>query len=218
MSHLKYTALSPELYQYILDVSQPFSPVLSTMEMGNQNHPQIQMQIAHDQAQFLQFLIRSKAMKHILELGTFLGFSTAVMAEALPDDGHIITCDQDAKTLELAKLQWEKANLANKIETMIGPALVSLEILLTQSQSFDLIFIDADKRNYIEYYQYAKKLLHKNGIIAVDNTLFHAEVLHPEKSKAANAIHEFNLYVQKDPAVDACLVSIADGLTLIQFK
>jgi predicted O-methyltransferase YrrM len=218
MSHLKYTALSPELYQYILDVSQPLSSVLTTMEMGNQTHPQIQMQIGHDQAQFLQFLIKSKLVHRILELGTFLGFSTAAMAEALPDDGKIITCDQDAKTIELAKAQWEKAGLNHKIESMMGPALISMQNLIAQGQHFDFIFIDADKRNYIEYYQYAKKLLQPKGLIAVDNTLFHAEVLHPENSKAAHAIHEFNLYVQKDPEVDACLLSIADGLTLIQFK
>jgi predicted O-methyltransferase YrrM len=218
MTHLKFTALSPKLYEYILDVSKPLSTALKAIEDVNESHPQIQMQIASDQAQFLQFLIKSKSMLEVLELGTFLGFSTAAMAEALPDMGSIITCDSDAKTCEYAKSQWEKIGLSHKIKSMIGPALESMKSLLNQGQCFDLIFIDADKGNYIEYYKLAKKLLNPKGIIAVDNTLFHAEVLHPETSKAATAIHEFNLYVKHDTEVESCLLAIADGLTLIQFK
>lgn len=218
MTAFKFTAMTPALYQYLLDVSQPLSADLSEMEAANQSHPQIHMQIAADQAQFLQFLIKTKSMHRILELGTFLGFSTAAMALALPKDGLIVTCDLDAQTVERARQQWDKHHISHKINTMIGPALASLHTLIDAQQTFDLIFIDADKSNYPAYYQLAKQLLEPAGIIAVDNTLFHGEVLDPKHSKAATAIHDFNQMVKNDPEVEAVLLTIADGLTLIQLK
>ncbi len=218
MNHCKFTGLTAPLYQYLLDVSKPLSATLGAMALSNENHPQIQMQIASDQALFLQFLIKTKSMRDILELGTFLGFSTAAMAEALPEQGLVTTCDQDLKTTEYARQQWEKYQFSTKIKSLVGPALTSMNMLVGEQKQFDLIFIDADKRNYPQYYQLAKKLLKPTGIIAVDNTLFHGEVLQPNPSKAAAAIHALNLIIKEDPEVESVVLPIADGLTLIQFK
>lgn len=218
MSYLKFTPLTPELYEYTLDILQEESQILQQIQLQNQIHPQIQMQISSDQAQFLQFLIRSKGIKTILEIGTFLGYSTAAMAEALPKNGKIITCDIDIKTSTQAKSQWQLANIDHKIEFRLGNALDTMHDLIVHHQQFDLIFIDADKRNSIAYYECAKKLLASNGVIAVDNIFFHGAVCQAEKSKPAMAMHEFNLYVKHDKDVHFTILPIADGLMLIQKK
>lgn len=217
MSYLKYTALTPELYQYTLDISAKESSNLHQMHEENEQHPQIHMQISSDQAQFLQFIIRSMQMKSILEIGTFLGYSASAMAEALPSDGKVITCDIDETTVSKARHHWKMAGLDNKIESVIGPALDTMQQLYTK-QKFDLIFIDADKKNSISYYEQAKKLLNKTGIIAVDNIFFHGEVCKTERSKVAQYMHEFNLHVKEDNSVFFSILPIADGLMLIQKK
>ena len=216
MSYLKFTPLTPELYQYCLDISAEESSILHSIHEQNEEHPQIHMQISSDQAQFLQFLIRSKNIKKILEIGTFLGYSAAAMAEALPQDGKLITCDIDAQAISQAKEHWKHAHLDNKIECMIASALDSMQTLFEQKEFFDLIFIDADKRNSIPYYEFAKKLLDKNGIIAVDNIFFHGEVCMTERSKAAQYMHDFNLHVKHDSTVHFSILPLADGLMLIQ--
>ena len=218
MSHLKYTALTPELYAYTLDILGHESPSLTVIHEKNQEHPQIQMQISPDEAHFLQFLIRSKKAKRILEIGTFLGYSSAAMAEALGNDGKLITCDVDARSAAQAKSHWEYANLTNKIELKLAPALETMQNLIAEQQFFDFIFIDADKNNSIAYYELAKQLLTCEGIIAVDNIFFHGEVCLQEPSKAALAMHECNLHVQQDKSVSFSIIPIADGLMLIQLK
>jgi len=217
MSYLKYTALTPELYQYTLDISTEESPYLYKIHEENEKHPQIHMQISSDQAQFLQFIIRSKQMKSILEIGTFLGYSAAAFAEALPPDGKVITCDIDEMIVSKAKHHWKMSGLEKKIECMMGPALDTMQHLCNK-QKFDLIFIDADKKNSIAYYQQAIKLLNEAGIIAVDNIFFHGEVCKSERSKAAQYMHEFNLHVKQDDGIFFSIVPIADGLMLIQKK
>jgi hypothetical protein len=216
MSYLKFTPLTPELYQYCLDISAEESSILHGIHEQNEEHPQIHMQISSDQAQFLQFLIRSKNIKKILEIGTFLGYSAAAMAEALPHDGKLITCDIDAQAVSKAQEHWNNAHLDNKIKCMIAPALDSMQKLFEQKEIFEFIFIDADKRNSIAYYEFAKKLLDKKGIIAVDNIFYHGEVCQSERSKAAQFMHEFNLHVKHDMSVNFSLLPLADGLMLIQ--
>ena len=218
MSFLKFTPLNPELYQYCLDIACRESKNLAEIHQLNESHPQIVMQISSDQAQFLQFLIKNKKMQRILEIGTFLGYSSAAMAEALPSNGQLTTLDIDVRATEQAKLHWQKANLTEKINLLLGPANQSLERLLLEKQKFDLIFIDADKSNYISYFEYAKKLIQPNGIIAVDNIFFHGEVCQDTRSKGANHVHKFNCYIQQDSSVDISLIPLADGLLLAQLK
>lgn len=218
MEFQKFTSLTPELYKYSLDIACHQSQALNQVYQANQEHPQIHMQISNDEAQFLKFMIQSHGMRRILEIGTFLGFSATAMAEALPDDGHLITLDSDARIAVQAQHNWEIAQLTHKITLKIGKALDSLKELQDQKQTFDLIFIDADKTNYIAYYELAKKLLSPKGIIAVDNIFFQGEVVQEVRSKAAQAIHEFNQWVKNDNDMEICLLPIADGLLMAKHK
>jgi predicted O-methyltransferase YrrM len=216
MNFQKFTALTPELYQYSINIACTQSQAIQKIYEANSHHPQIHMQISNDEAQFLKFIIQSHGMNRVLEIGTFLGFSAAAMAEALPDDGKLITLDSDEKISELAHKNWQLASLDHKITLKLGKALDSLQTLVEQQQLFDLIFIDADKINYITYYEMAKKLLAPKGIIAVDNIFFHGEVCQEPRSKAAQAIHDFNKWVKKDKEMTICLLPIADGLMLLR--
>lgn len=218
MSHLKYTALTPELYAYLLEVSNQESVALQSIREKNDAHPQIQMQIAPDQAQFLQFLIRSIHAKKVLEIGTFLGYSSAAMAQALPKDGQVITLDKDEKATEIAQKHWKTLGLFNQIQLILGPALDSMQSLINKHHTFDFIFIDADKSNYFEYYQLSKKLLAANGIIAIDNVFYHGEVCQINPSKNAKTIDKFNRQIHADPEMYISMLPIADGLTLAKKK
>lgn len=216
MSDLKFTPLTSDLYEYLVNVSSQESEALKHIREQNDKHPQIRMQIAPDQAQFLQFLIRAIKAKRVLELGTFLGYSAAAMAEALPEDGVLITLDNDVKTTIIAQKHWREAHFSEKISLKIGPALDSLQKLLDEKSEFDFIFIDADKRNYPQYYQLAKQLLSPKGLIAIDNVLYHGEVNQSSLSKNAKAIDEFNRILHLDNTVYLTMLPIADGLTLVQ--
>lgn len=218
MTYLKYTSLTPELYDYSVNIACRESDILKKIRIENENHPQIRMQISTDQAQFLQFLIRSIQAINVLEIGTFMGFSAAAMALALPINGQVITCDIDAITTQIATRHWEAYQLDKKIELKLGSALESMHQLLTEGKTFDFIFIDADKGNYIEYYELSKKLISKHGIIAVDNIFFHGEVTSLSPSKAAQHIIKFNEHIKQDKDIDLSLIPIADGLLLIHKK
>lgn len=218
MSHLKFTSLTPELYDYLLKVSSHESSSLKKIREQNESHPQIRMQIAPDQAQFLQFLIRIIRAERVLEIGAFLGYSSAAMAEALPANGKLVSCDRDERIQAIAQSHWQEAGLSSKIELKIAPALDTLQQLVNDHQVFDFIFIDADKANYPQYYQMAKKLISPQGIIAIDNVFFQAEVLQAHPSKTAQAIDAFNQMLYQDKEVYISMIPIADGLTLVQKK
>lgn len=218
MSDLKFTPLTPELYEYLVEVSSRESSILQQIREQNDKHPQIRMQIAPDQAQFLQFLIRAIGAKKVLELGTFLGYSAAAMAEALPEGGQVITLDNDVKTTIIAQKHWKEAHLDEKIQLRLGAALDTLQTLIDENHQFDFIFIDADKRNYPQYYQLAKLLLAPKGMMAIDNVLYHGEVSQSMPSKNAHAINTFNRMIHQDESVHISLLAIADGLTLVQKK
>ena len=216
MTYLKYTTLTPELYTYSQKIACRESSTLKNIELENENHPQIRMQISSDQAQFLQFLIRSIHAERVLEIGTFMGYSAAAMALALPQNGQLITCDIDAITTQIATQHWINAQLHNKIHLKLGPALETMHQLLNAGKIFDFIFIDADKGNYIQYYEMAKKLLSPKGIIAIDNIFFHGEVISDSPSKAGQQIIKFNEHIKHDLDIHLSLVPIADGLFIIQ--
>ncbi len=218
MSYQKFTPLTPKLYEYSLELIHNHSKALNLICQENGNHPQIGMQISGDEARFLQFLIKAKQCSRILELGTFLGYSTAAMALALPEHGMVTTLDIDVNATTIAKKNWEQAHLSHKIQLILGPALESLKALENHKQQFDFIFIDADKGNYIAYYEYAKKLLVPHGIIAIDNILYHGEVCTETPSKTGQKVQEFNLYVKNDSSMDISVIPIADGLLLAQFR
>ncbi|MCH8814190.1 MAG: class I SAM-dependent methyltransferase [Chloroflexi bacterium] len=163
---------------------------------------------------FLQMLAASLGAKRILEIGMFTGFSAQMMAAALPENGELITCDVNPQAIEIAKSFFARSPHGHKITVREGPAL---ETLKTLEPPFDLVFIDADKENYTNYYEASLPLLGPNGIIAVDNVLWSGNVLDP-KDESGKAIVAFNDHVQADERVTNVLLTVRDGLTLIRKK
>lgn len=159
----------------------------------------------------LQFLVGLSGAKRVLEIGMFTGFSAQMMAAALPDDGEIITCEMNPKAEAMASKYFERSPDASKIKILMGPAL---ETLKDVHGPFDLVFIDADKTNYTNYYELAMGLLSPTGLIAVDNVLWSGRVLDP-KDENDRAIVAFNRHVQNDPRVRNVILTIRDGLMLI---
>ena len=170
------------------------------------------MQVAPEQGQFLQLLVRLLGARRILEIGTFTGYSALSMALALPRGGRIVCCDLSEEWTSVARRYWKKARVADRISLRLGPALVTLKEL---KGPFDLVFIDADKSNYAKYYERSLRLLRKGGVIAVDNTLWYGRVIdRRDRSVDTRAVRAFNRKLHRDPRVDLSLVPIGDGLTL----
>ena len=172
-----------------------------------------QMMVGRIEGQFLARLVRLSGARRILELGTFTGYSSISMASALPADGRIITCDIDPETMGIARRYMDESGYGDKIETRLGPAL---ETIRTLEGPFDLVFIDADKPNYRAYYEAALPLLAEDGLIIADNVLWSGRVLEDDGDESTRAIKEFNEYVRADSRVVSVMLTVRDGMTLIQ--
>ncbi len=171
------------------------------------------MQISISQCQFLHLIIKITKIKKILEIGTFTGLSTLSMALALPNDGKVIALDKDKNTNKIAISFFKKANLSHKITTIIKPALETL--LEIRDDRFDLVFIDADKMNYKKYYEISLNLLNKEGLIIIDNVLWHGEVVDNSKNdKITQNIRDLNNFISKDSRVEKVIVPFGDGMTI----
>ena len=207
--------LTENLEKYIIDHSEPLTDVQKEIIQYNTSlGDQQRLQISVSQAQFLQTLIKISNIKKILEIGSFTGFSALSMALALPSDGLLISLDKSPEFSMKAQLFYEKAN-EKKIKQIIRPAIESLKELKNSSQKFDLIFIDADKENYLKYYETCIDLIDKNGLIVIDNVLWHGEVIDDTKNdKFTNIIREFNTHIKKDSRVIKNIIPIGDGLTI----
>ncbi len=209
--------LTDDLEKYILDHSEDLTSVQK--EIINHNNSlgdQKKLQISISQAQFLQTLIKSSKIKKILEIGSFTGFSALSMALALPNDGILVSLDKDDKSSKVAKNFYEKAN-EKKIKQMIKPALESLQEINSSGDIFDLIFIDADKEQYIKYYELSVNLVHSGGLIIIDNVLWHGEVTNSKKNdKFTNIIREFNKHVKDDKRTKQTILPLGDGFTICQ--
>lgn len=197
-----HTTALPELLDELVAVTQEKMGGLSMMLSGQV------------EGTFLQMLAASLGAKRILEIGMFTGFSAQMMAAALPEDGELITCDVNPKAIEIAKSFFARSPHGHKITVREGPAL---ETLKTLEPPFDLVFIDADKENYTNYYEASLPLLGPSGVIAVDNVLWSGNVLDP-KDESGKAIVAFNDRVQADERVMNVMLTVRDGLTLIRRK
>jgi|TARA_A100001011_G_scaffold398082_1_gene501280 predicted O-methyltransferase YrrM len=183
-------------------------------EYNNKEHSQsAHLQISPEQSEFLKLIINIGGYKNILELGTYLGYSALSMA--LATNGKITTIDKDKKTNDIAKKYWEKAGVNNKIYSITGSALEELDKL---NEKYDFIFIDADKTNYIQYYEKCKTFLSEKGIMAFDNVLWKGKVSENTDDPKVEKIKTFNSYVKRDNYFEISLISIGDGIMLCKKK
>lgn len=216
---MKHLHVTPPLYDYLLQVSLHEHPVLQALRHETASLTLAAMQVAPDQAQFMQLLLRLIKAKTVLELGTFTGYSALAMALALPEDGRVITCDINAEWTRYATTYWKQANQENKIDLRLAPALDTLHRLLDEgyAHTFDFIFIDADKTHYVDYYELALQLLNPQGLIAIDNVLWGGAVIDTDDSSGqTREIRRLNALLQHDDRVITSLLPIADGLFLVQ--
>lgn len=206
------------LYSYLLSVGVRDSEILQQLREENAQHPRSVMQIAPEQGQFMGLLVQLLGVKKALEVGVFTGYSSLIVAMALPADGQLIACDISDEYTTIARKYWEKAGVAHKVDLRIAPALDTLDRLIAEghSNSFDFAFIDADKSNYDNYYERALQLVRAGGLIAVDNVLWSGRVAEPteKQDNRTKRIHALNQKIHSDERVSMSLVPIADGLML----
>lgn len=179
--------------------------------------PGAQMQIGPDQGALLALLVRLTGARRALEVGTFTGYSALCVAAALPPDGRLICCDVSEEWTRVARRYWQEAGLADRIDLRLGPAAETLAALLRDGagESFGFAFIDADKESYDAYYEACLRLVRPGGLIVVDNTLWSGRVADPIKDDVeTEAIRALNLKMRDDPRVEACLLTVGDGVML----
>lgn len=211
-------SIDDRTYDYLCDVSINESKLLYQLREETAQLEYSVMQISPEQGQFMSLLIKLMGVKRAIEIGTFTGYSSICVATAMPEDGKLICCDISPQWTSIAEKYWALAKLEEKIDLYTQPAQQTLQMLLDDGaeNSFDFIFIDADKQNYITYYEMALRLLRKGGIIAVDNTLWSGAVADPDNIEpGTRAIRRFNDMVKEDKRVSTSLLTIGDGLTLI---
>ena len=212
----KNLEINSELEKYIEELSYNLHPIQHEIIKYNDSLGDIKrMQISVSQCHFLHLITKVSKIKNVLEIGTFTGLSALSIALALPDDGSIIALDKNESTNSVAKNFFKKANQEIKIKTIIKPALESLNDLKKNNKIFDMVFIDADKENYKNYYDISLDLIKKEGLIIVDNVLWHGEVVDKTKNdRLTNIIRDFNSYVKDDKKTEQIILPLGDGFTV----
>jgi len=207
------TLVPEDIERYAMAHTTPLPALLDELIAATQERfgQQARMLSGQLEGTLLQMLIGTLHARRILEIGTFTGFASQMMAAALPEDGELITCDIDPKAIEVARSFFARSPHGHKISLREGSAL---ETMRTLQPGFDLVFIDADKENYVNYYEAALPLLAANGLIAVDNVLWSGRVLDP-KSDQDRAIVAFNEHVARDKRVTQVVLTVRDGVMLI---
>lgn len=209
--------LDDRLYAYLLAASLREPAALAALREETERHPRAEMQIAPEQGQFMQLLVRLVGARRALEVGVFTGYSSLAIALALPADGYLLACDISDEFTTVAQRHWAAAGVTERIELVLAPAIETLDARLGAGEagSYDFAFIDADKNSYLEYYERVLALLSPGGLMALDNTLWDGAVADPtDTSPDTAAIRRFNEHVRHDERVDLSLVPIGDGLTL----
>jgi caffeoyl-CoA O-methyltransferase len=206
-----------ELFRYVADAWLREPDVLRRLREETQAMPRATMQIGPDQGQLMGLLMKLIGARRTLEIGVFTGYSSLSVALALPPDGQIVACDVSEEYTSVARRYWKEARVEEKIDLRLGPALETLDWLLAQGsqESFDFAFIDADKSNYLAYYDRCLQLVRPNGLIAIDNVLWGGKVIDEwVTDEDTIAIRELNKALREDDRIDLALVPIGDGLTL----
>ena len=210
----KNIEISEKIEKYINNFSFKLNSVQKEIiDYNNTLGNKKRMQVAISQCHFLHLIIKISNIKNVLEIGTFTGLSALSIALALPDDGKLTTLDKDKETNKIAVSFFKKANQDKKIQTIVKPALDSLDEL--KKQKYDMVFIDADKLNYKEYYEKSLKIIKKGGLIIIDNVLWHGEVADEDNmDKFTLNIRELNEHVSTDKRVEQIIIPLGDGMTV----
>ncbi|TWA72545.1 putative O-methyltransferase YrrM [Azospirillum brasilense] len=207
------------IYRYMLDASLRETPIQASLRAETATMTEAHYQIAPEEGQLLAFLVEMIGARRTLDIGTFTGYSALTVALALPEDGRVVSLDINEQWTAQARAAWSRAEVAGKIDLRIGPALDSLDKLVTDgaSDSFDFAFIDADKENYDAYYERCLRLVRRGGLIVVDNTLWRGRVADPSDRKhKTEAIRAFNAARLEDERVALCMLPVGDGVTLMR--
>ena len=209
--------LDKKLREYLLNVSVKESEILRELREETAQMEYSAMQISPEQGAFMSFLVELIQAKRTLEIGVFTGYSALVVAMALPEDGIVTACDVSEEWANVGMKYWKKAQVEDKIDLRIAPALKTLDQLLSKGKqgTYDFVFIDADKIEYQGYFDKSLELLRIGGLIAIDNVLWGGSVIDDSiQDSSTKAIREFNENLSSDPRVSISMVPIGDGLTL----
>ena len=209
-----------DLVKYLEKVGYRSDPVIDQLVKETAALGSVaQMQIAPEQGQFLEIIVKISQSNKCLEIGRFTGLSTLCMAKGLPETGSITTIDNSDEFLPIAQKYWQMAGVSNKIVSIIGAGVEVMQSFIDRQHFFDLIFIDADKNNYPNYYELSLLLLRPNGIVIIDNMLWHGDVADDTKTdKETRTIRTLNQSIQSDERVDFSLLPLSDGLSFIRKK
>jgi predicted O-methyltransferase YrrM len=213
----KYTPMDDRLYAYMLSHQAPEHPQLAALRERTSVLPDARMQISPEQGHLLGLLVRLIGARHVLEVGTFTGYSALAMALALPPGGRLTACDVSEEWTSIAREHWVQAGVADRIDLHLGPAVGTLGGLEKDGGSgrFDLAFIDADKTGYDAYYEASLRLIRTGGLVILDNTLRRGRLANPCESDADTvALRAINIKIARDERVDRVLLPIASGMTL----
>ncbi len=209
--------LSDELAAYVVEVGVREPDVLARLREETAALPQHGMQIAPEEGAFLAMLVELTGARRCIEVGTFTGYSSTVVALALPEDGHLVCCDVSEEWTSLARRYWAEAGVAEKIDLRIAPATRTLDGLLADGEesTYDFAFVDADKAGYDGYYERLLRLVRPGGLIAFDNMLWGGEVLDEHATDDdTRALRALNAKLAGDERISLCLLPVADGVTL----
>jgi len=223
------------LLSYVDSVSSPEPAVLAELRQETLAHPFAICQVTHRQGLFLQLMVKATGAKKVMDVGSFTGYSALCMALALPEDGWLVGMEVAEDVAQIARRYWEKAGVSHKTELRVGPAVDSMQALLDEGhgQTFDVLFIDADKSNYPTYWELGLALARPGGMLIYDNTLLSGSVPQENEDAArrklaklwpaeildvmvlyAGQTREFNEKISKDPRADVLLLPFEDGLTV----
>jgi predicted O-methyltransferase YrrM len=216
---IRSTSVAEDVYRYILAVSSREPPVLARLREATAPRAEAEMQISPEQGQFMALLARLIGARHCIEIGTYTGYSALAVAMVLPEDGHLIACDISEEFTQIGRPFWREAGVEGRIDLRVQPGLKTLDELLEQGRqnAFDFAFLDADKPNYINYYERLLRLVRPGGLILADNTLaVSGAPIIRLNSEIARALRAFNEHVHHDERVDLSLIPIGEGLTLLR--
>lgn len=217
-----HLAVDQHMYRYILAHSLRESPEAQELRQVTAKHRSARMMGAPDEAQFLANLVKIMGAKRLIEVGTFTGYTALILGQALPADGTLLCLDVSKEFTDIGRPFWAKAGVSDKIKLVLAPAVQTLDTLLSSGEqgSYDFAFIDADKENYVHYYERLLQLVRTNGVIVIDNTLWGGSVVYPARQGDGEtaALQALNTLLAADQRVDITFLGIADGVTILRKK